>query len=123
LKLDEQSDVFANRLWQRRLFDLRVRVSTGQSGSAQVVHGRTRDISFGGMGLHLTRELPEGTTAIISVRTTAVPKSYPQPESVHEFHLPAVLRHRKGFRCGFQFVRLTPEAKLFVQQLHRLLPA
>ena len=116
-------EMYANRIWQRRLFDLRVRVSAATPGWPLVVHGRTRDLSLGGMGLHLTRELPEGTAAIISLRTTAVPKSNPQPDSVHEFHFPAVLRHRRGFRCGFQFVQLTPDAKLFVQQLHRRLPA
>jgi len=120
--MDQQHDLLASRVWQRRKFDFRVRVSAATQGSPTVVHGRTRDLSFGGMGLHLTRELPEGTAAIISLRTAAVPKHNPKPESIHEFHLPAVLRHRRGFRCGFQFVQLTPEAKLFVQQLHRLLP-
>jgi len=121
--VDGQHDLFASRISQRRLFDFRVRVSAATSDRPLIVHGRTRDLSFGGIGLHLTRELPEGTRAIITVRTSAVPKNKPQASSVHEFHLPAVLRHRKGFRCGFQFVRLSPEAKLFVQQLHRLLPA
>ena len=123
MRTHEHRDLLANRVWQRRLFDFRVRVSAAMPGRQLLVHGRTRDLSFGGMGLHLTRELPEGTRAIITVRTSAVPKSNPQPESVHEFHLPAVLRHRKGFRCGFQFVRLSPEAKVFIQQLHRRLPA
>ncbi len=33
------------------------------------------------------------------------------------------LRHRSGFRCGFQFLETTPEQNSFLRNLCRSLPA
>lgn len=107
-------DAFASRMWDRRRFDLRVTVTSSGDGTPEVIQGRTRDLSYQGIGLWLTRELPESLPVVITLRIAVANR---------EIRLPAVLRHRRGFRCGFQFEKLSPESRIFVQQLHRALPA
>jgi len=101
----------SDRRWQRRSFDVRVRVNTAHGGRMLVVPGRSRDLSPGGLGTVLTLALPRGTPVIITLQRRG-----------RELDLPAVLRHRQGFRCGFQFRALTAATLRMLRRLHAQLP-
>ncbi len=101
----------ADRRWRRRCLDVRVSVNTALDGRVLAVSGRSCDLSPGGLGTILTRALPHGAPVIITLRGRG-----------RELDLPAVLRHCRGFRCGFQFRALSAQAHRLVRQLHAALP-
>ncbi len=83
---------------RRSGLDRRVRINTLHQGKSTCIHGRIRDISEGGMG-------------------TVVPCSLSIDEQVtleftmddgQESRVPAIVRHRRGFHYGFDFVSIDP---------------
>ncbi len=88
-----------NRQVVRYTVDLRVRVTP--DGQA-TIHCRSNDLNKDGIGVLLPSELPIGTRATIEF---SLPKC-PVP-----LKLRSLLRHREGFRSGFEFVHLTSEER------------
>jgi hypothetical protein len=104
-----RSSIYASRLFSRRRLDLRARlVALCATGEPVIVHGRTRDVSKGGAGLTLTRELPSGTQVVLCLRL---------PGNGSPLCLQAVITRRKGFRVGLQFVKPTAEQRLLLSEL------
>ncbi len=105
---------YRSRIFHRHRFDFRIKLIVNRDGRAEVVHGRTRDLSFGGIGVVLTRQLEYGTLGILVIKF---------PKVGVEVQLPTVVTHGKGFHCGLQFHKLSGEQKLLIQKICKALPA
>jgi c-di-GMP-binding flagellar brake protein YcgR len=64
----------------------------------QQLNGHCRDVSEAGIGVLIAGELPLGEVATLTFSLPGVP----QPWDVR-----AVLRHRRGYHYGFEFLSLT----------------
>lgn len=105
---------YRSRTFDRRNFDLRIKVVFRRNGRNDIVHGRTRDLSFSGIGVVLSREIAHGTACVLVLR-------FPKVE--FEVQLPAIVAHGKGFRCGLRFQSLSGEQRLLIQRICKALPA
>ncbi len=105
---------YRSRLFERRRFDLRLKFLLKTNGRTEVLYGRSHDLSFSGIGVVLTRHLSHGTPGVLILRF---------PKVDFEVHLPAVVSHEQGFRCGLEFYRLSGEQKLLIQKICKALPA
>jgi hypothetical protein len=107
--LPDRSTIYASRLFSRRRLDLRAcLVALHSSGERSIVHARTCDVSHGGAGLTLTREIPSGTEVVLCLRL---------PSNGNQLCLQAVIARRKGFRAGVRFVRTTAEQRSMLREL------
>jgi c-di-GMP-binding flagellar brake protein YcgR len=105
---------FANRIFRRERLDLRVKVLVPNGQRIETVYGRTSDISYGGMGVILTRTMEQGTPVMILFRL---------PKVDMDIQVPAFVSHRSGLRCGLRFAQLSAEQKLLIQRICRALSA
>ncbi len=92
----EQREGWQNRRQnQRYFFDQRVKVHVGK----ETFHGRTRDISEGGIGVVVPDVIPVGSRVLLEFSTA---------ERGRAITAHGVLRHHRGFYNGFEFVELAP---------------
>jgi hypothetical protein len=104
-----RSSIYASRLFSRSRLDLRARLETVHAtGERIVVHARTYDVSRGGAGVTLTRELPLGSNVVLCLRI---------PGSGSPLCLQAVITRRTGCRAGLRFVGPTAEQRLLLFEL------
>jgi hypothetical protein len=105
-----QSATYDNRMYARHAMDLRARLLRGNDthGQFSIVHGRTVDISRGGAGLTLTREVASGAEVVLSIQP---------PGSRHSLRLPAVIIRSQGFRVGLKFLETSAEQRLRLEEL------
>lgn len=108
----KNTNIYRSRIFRRHSFDLRIKLYIPGRHRPELIYGRSRDLSYGGAGLLLTREVADGTPAVLVFQLAE-----------NEVQLPGIVTHRKGFRCGIRFVRLSPEQKYLVQHICRALPA
>lgn len=108
------NSTYRSRTFDRHRFDLRVKLVFHRNGRADVVHGRTRDLSFSGMGVTLACGVAHGTACLLVLRF---------PKTEYELKLPAVVTHGRGSHFGLQFQRLSGEQKLLIQKICKALPA
>lgn len=89
--------------WQNRrqnprfFFDQRVKVRLGK----QTFHGRTRDISEGGIGIVVPDPIPLGSRVLLEFATG---------ERGRSISAEGILRHHRGFYNGIEFVELSAES-------------
>jgi hypothetical protein len=101
--------MYASRLFSRRPLDVRARlVAQHPTGERIIVHARTFDLSRGGAGLTLTRQLPSGTAVVLCLRF---------PNLDRALCLEAVIARRQGFRVGLRFLHPTAEQRLLLSEL------
>ncbi len=105
---------YRSRIFERHDFDLRVKVLVQQHGQTDTVHGRTRDLSFSGIGVTLVRNLAQGTPCVLIIKF---------PKVDFEAHFPAIVIQGQGSRFGLQFQRLSGEQRLLIQKICKALPA
>jgi hypothetical protein len=98
--------------------DLRVRIALPDS-PPRIVHARTSDLSTGGVCIVLPQAVADGSIAVIGLRPTT-PQSKSDEDQTIWFR--ARLRYRLGFRCGYQFLDMTVEQRLFLRHLCLTLP-
>ncbi len=103
----------SRRLLPRHHADMRVRIALSTPVPV-ILHARAADLSTGGMSVVLPQESSSTAVAMIGFRT---------PECTEDVWFHVRLRHRSGFRCGFQFVDATAEQKSLLRQLCRALAA
>lgn len=108
-----RSAVVSQRLLPRHRADIRVRLALSTPVPV-ILHARTTDLSTGGMSIILPQETVRTAVAMIGLKA---------PVGEDYLWLPVRLRHRSGFRCGFQFVEPTREQKTLLRHLCRSLPA
>jgi c-di-GMP-binding flagellar brake protein YcgR len=91
-----------DRRWKRVPLDVRVKAIIVQDERKTVVYGRSIQLSIGGMGVTMTREMPKGTVATLIFKL-------PGDEDERTFE--AEVRYRKGFRCGFEFLMISAQTR------------
>jgi hypothetical protein len=106
----KRSAIYGNRLYARHAMDLRARLLTKLSSGGKLteVHGRTVDLSRGGAGLTLTREVASGTEVVLCMQV---------PGSSRAFSLLAVIVRSRGFRVGLKFLETSAEQRLQLYEL------
>ncbi len=73
-----------------------------QGNKYQKIEGHCRDLSEAGIGILLAAELEGGEVAGLS---------FSLPGSALAWELRAVVRYRRGFQYGFEFLSLTDEQR------------
>jgi len=96
-----------DRRWKRYPLDVRVRVVIVTENGNEVIHGRSRAISEGGIGVTLTRELSKGMLVNLHFKL---------PESDRERIYQAQLKYRSGFHSGFEFIGVQPHERLELRE-------
>ena len=91
-----------DRRWRRVALDVRVKAVIVEDERKTVVHGRSTQLSEGGMGVTMTREMPKGTVATLVFKL---------PGDADERTLQAEVKSRKGFRCGFEFLDISSQTR------------
>lgn len=98
-----------SRVHRRFPADIRVRIAIIERASPCIIHARLNDLSSGGVNIMVPRDLADGTLAMVGLRFPGT------DDAILWFR--SKLRHRKGFRCGFQFVDVSAEQKLLLRDL------
>jgi c-di-GMP-binding flagellar brake protein YcgR len=82
--------------------DVRVKAVIIENERETVVHGRSAQLSEGGIGATMTREMPKGTVAMLIFKL---------PGDEDERTLQAEVKYRSGFRCGFEFLGISAQTR------------
>ena len=82
--------------------DVRVKAIIIENECETVVHGRSAQLSEGGIGATMTREMPKGTVATLIFKL---------PGDEAERMLQAEVKYRSGFRCGFEFLGVSAQTR------------
>jgi hypothetical protein len=96
------------RAFPRYLIDQRLIFKAGR-----VFHGRTKDISEGGLAATIAGELDE---------TGVVELEFHLPGKPTPLQLTAEIRYRHGFQYGFRFVNLTEQQRALIREATVRLP-
>ncbi len=116
----------ASRQQPRHRADIRIRVALVEDSIARVVHARLNDLSIGGANILFPGDIADNATALIGVPIPESKIPAPRPNtSMHNNHIlwfRSRLRHRSGFRFGFEFVDVRPEQKMMLRQFCHSLP-
>jgi len=96
------------RVHRRFILDLRVVVR-----GPETLHGRTKDISEGGMGATIPCNLTLGQ--IVQLQLTL-------PDLNENLIFTAELRYRQGFQYGFKFLHPTERQRDIIRRITRDLP-
>lgn len=110
----------ASRQQPRHRADIRIRVALVEDSIARVIHARLNDLSTGGANILFPGDIADNATALIGVplpepKATPCPRTSLRDDRILWFR--SRLRHRSGFRFGFQFVDISNEQKLMLRQL------
>jgi CheY-like chemotaxis protein len=84
----------------RTAMDALLIVTVKSEGKDKQLYGRVHDISEHGLGGSVSDPLSVGQTVTLDFAFDA---------GGEDFRLDAVVRHRQGFRCGFEFVNAPPQ--------------
>ena len=85
------------RRWKRFKVDIRVRMRRWEEPEETASVVRTYELSEGGMSVYASETLEVGTVLQVEVAL---------PGAAKPLRLRAVVRNRRGFRCGMEFVDL-----------------
>ena len=89
------------RRWKRVKVDIRVKIRRCGDPEASATVVRTYELSEGGMSVYALESLEVGTLLAVE---------FSVPTSQDALHLRTVVRNRRGFRCGMEFVDISPNA-------------
>ena len=93
----------AERRWKRFKVDIRVRLRRWEEAEDTASVVRSREMSEGGMSVYSPDELEIGTYVVITFSWSPEEKG---------LRIRAVVRNRRGFRCGLEFVDLAAAERL-----------
>jgi c-di-GMP-binding flagellar brake protein YcgR len=97
----------ATRRFKRIKVDVRVRMRpSGEPETANSVV-RTYELSTGGMSVYATEALDLGTVVRAELQLPAVKE---------RFELTAVVRNRRGFRLGMEFIDISDPTKVAIER-------
>lgn len=91
------------RRWKRFKVDIRVRLRRWEEAEDTASVVRSHEMSEGGMSVYSPDELEIGTYVVITFSWSPEEKG---------LRIRAVVRYRRGFRCGLEFVDLTAAERL-----------
>ncbi len=107
---------YANeRRHPRHVVDVRVLVTHGPVRGEDTAHGRSRDVSEGGIGAILP--------AIKLSVGEVVDLEFSLPGADERLAVRGMVRHHTGFTVGFEFVTLTTEQRRLIRRACEALPA
>jgi c-di-GMP-binding flagellar brake protein YcgR len=86
------------RRWKRLKLDIRVRLRRWEEAEDAVVVVRSYELSEGGMSVYAPELLDLGSSVLVG---------FTLPETGSRLSLRAVVKNRRGFRCGLEFSQLT----------------
>ena len=90
------------RKWKRVKVDIRVKLRRLEEPEEANTVVRTFELGEGGMSVYASETLVAGTLMRIE---------FSVPTSNHTLRVCAVVKNRRGFRCGLEFVDLSEETK------------
>ncbi len=90
------------RKWKRFKVDVRVRIRRWEDPDDTATVVRTYELSEGGMSVYASETLVVGTLLMAELAL---------PGSTGQLRLRTVVRNRRGFRCGLEFVDPPPAAR------------
>ncbi len=96
------TDGSEKRAFQRYALDVRLRATLRKKGVRIAVHGRGNNISEGGLAAFLPTELVIGELVEMDVSL---------PYATQPLKVKAVVRNRRSFTYGLEFVDITPAQK------------
>ncbi len=97
----------ATRKWKRIKVDIRIKIRRWDQPETESFVVRTYELSVGGMSVYAAEALPIGTMVRVQLLL---------PASGEEFDITAVVRNRRGFRLGMEFVDLAENAKAEIER-------
>jgi len=100
------------RRWERYNVQIPVNVATLLNGQRCRFRGEASDISRGGLGLFVARNLDLGTTLRLE---------FLLPYNVNELSIRGVIRNRRGFSYGIEFVHPTPYQQQTIERTCQVL--
>lgn len=92
----------ATRKWKRIKVDIRIKIRRWDQPETESFVVRTYELSVGGMSVYAAEALPLGTMVRVQLLLPAL---------TEEFDITAVVRNRRGFRLGMEFVDLAERVK------------
>ncbi len=95
------------RAFQRSALDVRLRATLRRAGAKVTVHGRGNNISKGGLAAFLPTEL--GIGELVELYITL-------PYASQPLKLNAVVRYRRSFTYGMEFVDITPAQQAIISR-------
>lgn len=90
--------------------DFPVSVTLFAASDRQLFQAHCRDLSQAGMGVIVAAELPLGEVASLS---------FALPESKLSWEIRAVLRHRRGYHYGFEFLSFSDQQRQMLESYLR----
>jgi len=90
--------------------DFRVSVSHLLGDEYQTIEGHCRDLSEAGIGIILAAELNSGEVMGLG---------FLLPGEAVGFDVRAVVRHRRGYQYGFEFLSLSPEQRDLLERFFK----
>ena len=90
------------RKWKRFKVDVRVRLWRWEEPEETATVVRTYEMSEGGMSVYASETLDAGTVMLVA---------FALPGAEKGLRIRAVIKNRRGFRCGLEFVDLAPAAR------------
>ena len=87
------------RRWKRVRVDIRVRLRRWEEPEEAGVIVRTYELSEGGMSVYASETLECGSVLLVEMAL---------PGTAKPLRLQAVVRNRRGFRCGMEFRKIAP---------------
>ncbi len=97
----------------RFVIDFQLTAATAAGGAGPVIRGRSTDISIGGVGAVMLGELEVGQVVTLN---------FVLPIVQQRVRVRANVKHRNGFRYGFEFLSLSGPDRKAIERLAGLLP-
>ena len=95
------------RRWTRYAIDVEVRATVKSAGQSRTLRARGSDISIGGIALYIAADLVIGE--VIESEVTL-------PYATAPFNARAVVRSRRSYQYGVEYVNLSPAARATIQR-------
>src|SRR5689334_14994811 len=100
------------RRWQRYRLNLPIRLIVCREDSTRISDGRANDISEGGMLVFAGLELKTEDKVFVE---------FTPPYSSNPVRAPGIVRHRRGYNYGVEFLNQTREDKEQIDKFRNLL--
>jgi|SRR5579859_2147197 len=110
LRSSQERAVF--RRWQRYRLNIPIRIIYTHEGTSKIVSGRGNDMSEGGVLVFAGLELKTGDEVLIE---------FTPPFSAGPVRAKGIVRHRRGYNYGVEFVQETAEEKEQAERFRGLL--
>jgi len=94
------------RKWKRFKVDIRIRIRRSDEAGVETSVARAFELSEGGMSVYASEALEVGTLLTVEL---------PLSSTDEPLRVRAVVRNRRGFRCGIEFIELAAADKSEIQ--------